>query len=128
MTNPWDGPRHRSWASNTMLTFALLIALIIATVATDYFGEPPNYLVGLLGTAAGAFFTAIGSDRNKRDAEVSATAHRAEAKAEAVERRVESGETRADVSETRADAAEQREGEWRGQHRDHQDEDGGGRV
>lgn len=72
-----------------MLTFSLLIVLIIATVVSDYFGEPPNYLVGLLGTAAGAFFAAIGSDKQKRDAETrdiaitaEKTARRAEAKAD----------------------------------------------
>ncbi|AGU92102.1 hypothetical protein BANE1_17 [Mycobacterium phage Bane1] len=86
MTNPWDGPRHRSWASNTMLTFVLLVVLIVATVLSDYWGEPPNYLVGLLGTAAGAFFAAIGSDKQKKDAEVRETAERAERKADAVGR------------------------------------------
>ena len=74
-----------------MLTFVLLVVLIIATVASDYRGEPPNYLVGLLGTAAGAFFAAIGSDKQKRDAETrdtaitaEKTARRAEAKADTV--------------------------------------------
>lgn len=83
MTHPWNGSRHRSWASNTVLTLVLLIVLIAATVLSDYFGEPPNYLVGLLGTAAGAFFAAIGSDKQKKDTEVAATAERAEAKADA---------------------------------------------
>ncbi|QPX62131.1 membrane protein [Mycobacterium phage Indlovu] len=78
MTNPWDGPRHRSWASNTMLCFVLLVICIIATVVSDYFGEPPTYLVGLLGTAAGAFFAAIGSDKQKRDADTRQTAEAAQ--------------------------------------------------
>ena len=89
MTNPWEGPRHRSWASNTVLTFLCLVACLIATGVSDYFGEPPNYLVALLGTAAGAFFTAIGSDKQKREAERDAdtrtaqrTADRAEIKAD----------------------------------------------
>lgn len=69
-----------------MLTFVLLVVLIIATVLSDYRGEPPNYLVGLLGTAAGAFFAAIGSDKQKKDAEVRETAERAERKADAVGR------------------------------------------
>ena len=85
MTNPWDGPRHRSWASNTVLTFLLLVIVVIATVVTDMIGEPPTYLVGLLGTAAGAFFTALGSDKGKREADVSATATRAEATADRAE-------------------------------------------
>lgn len=74
MTNPWDGPRHRSWASNTMLAFYTLLACIVATVVSDVFGEPPNYLIGLLGTAAGAFFAAIGTDKQKKEADVEATA------------------------------------------------------
>lgn len=89
MTNPWDGPRHRSWASNSVLTFFVLLVCIVATVITDYFGEPPSYLVGLLGTAAGAFFAAVGSDKQKRDIEVAEeaktakhVAQRAEAKAD----------------------------------------------
>lgn len=82
MTNPWDGPRHKSWASNTVLTFILLLVCIAATVISDVFGEPPNYLVALLGTAAGAFFAAIGSDNAKRAGEVKDTADRAEAKAD----------------------------------------------
>ena len=67
------------------------MVLIVATVVTDVIGEPPTYLVGLLGTAAGAFFAAIGSDKSKRDGEVRATAHdanttahRAEAKADKI--------------------------------------------
>ncbi|UXE04391.1 membrane protein [Mycobacterium phage Funsized] len=83
MTNPWNGPRHTSWASNTVLTFALLVICIVATVVSDVFGEPPNYLVGLLGTAAGAFFAAIGSDKSKRDQDTRDTADRAETKADA---------------------------------------------
>lgn len=82
-----------------MLTFALLIILIVATVVSDYFGEPPNYLVGLLGTAAGAFFTAIGSDKNKREAEVAETALDAKKIAQRAERKVEeaSGDAHTEV-------------------------------
>lgn len=69
-----------------MLTFFVLLVCIVATVITDYFGEPPSYLVGLLGTAAGAFFAAVGSDKQKRDIEVAEeakhVAQRAEAKAD----------------------------------------------
>ncbi|AXN53289.1 membrane protein [Mycobacterium phage Thonko] len=84
MTAPWNGPRHRSWASNTMLAFYALIVCLIATVATDLVGEPPTYLVGLLGTAAGAFFGAIGTDKQKREDETRETAERAERKADAL--------------------------------------------
>lgn len=86
MTNPWDdGPRHESWASNTMLTFIMLLVCIVATVVTDVIGEPPQYLVALLGTSAGAFFAALGSDRRKRNADVGAKAERAEVKADRAE-------------------------------------------
>lgn len=112
-----------------MLTFILLLVCIAATVISDAFGEPPTYLVGLLGTAAGAFFAAIGSDKTKRDVEVRDTANRAEAKAEAVEHRIEAGEDRAVETDRRADASEQRERDW-SQHRDHAHDggdDGGGK-
>ncbi|UJQ86541.1 membrane protein [Mycobacterium phage PenguinLover67] len=117
MTNPWDGPRHRSWASNTVLTFLLLVICIIATVVSDYIGEPPNYLVGLLGTAAGAFFAAIGSDKQKKDQEVASTArdaqqvaHRAEAKADAglEVAKAEHPEKLAEAEQGRASAEEHR--------------------
>jgi len=99
MTNPWDeGPRHHSWASNTMLTFIMLVVCIIATVITDIIGEPPNYLVALLGTAAGAFFAAIGSDRQKRQAEVGETAKRAETKADSAKVVAERAERKADAA------------------------------
>ncbi len=134
MVSPWEGPRHRSWASNTVLTLIALVALLAGTVATDYFGEPPTYLVALLGTSAGAFFTALGSDKNKRDTEVSETAHRAETKADTANRRVSAEvhrnddmERRADDSEDRADASEDRETGW-SQHRDHSRCDDGGGV
>lgn len=112
---PWEGPRHKSWASNTVISGIALAFLLICTLVSDYFAEPPTYLVGLLGTAAGAFFGAVGSDKAKKEAEVSRTAKRAEAKADAVERRVTD-------SNIRADAAEERESGW-SQHRDHLDGD-----
>lgn len=116
MVNPWNGPRHRSWASNSVVTAIVLGVLLATTLAVDYFGEPPTYLTGLLGTAAGAFFTALGSDKAKRDAEVAravsdaqTTAHRAEDRAAGLEQR--------------AGESEQRETE-RSRHRD--DDVGGG--
>ncbi|ASZ73441.1 hypothetical protein SEA_ROY17_16 [Mycobacterium phage Roy17] len=96
MTSPWGGPRHRSWASNTMLTFLLLVVCIIATVVTDYFGEPPNYLVGLLGTAAGAFFAAIGSDQQKKAADLAQTATEASTSAARAETTAERAEHKID--------------------------------
>lgn len=78
MGHPWNGPRHRSWASDTIIAGIALAVLLAATIATDQNGEPPTYLVGLLGTAAGAFFSALGADKNRRDREVASTAGRAE--------------------------------------------------
>jgi hypothetical protein len=112
VTNPWDGPRYRSWASNTVLTLILLLVCLVVTATVDHFGEPPNYLVGLLGTAAGAFFTAIGSDKNKREAEDREYDRRE------IERRM-------GRSEKRADDAEDRESGW-SQHRNHHDTGDGG--
>lgn len=97
MTNPWDGPRHRSWASNSVLTFFVLLVCIVATVITDYFGEPPSYLVGLLGTAAGAFFAAVGSDKQKRDTEVAQTAGEAKDTAVVAKKVAERAEAKADT-------------------------------
>lgn len=79
---PWEGPRHSSWASNTVLMTAVLIVLVIATVVTDMLGDPPTYLVGMLGSAAGVWFGAMGSDKDKRDKDTAETANRAEAKAD----------------------------------------------
>jgi hypothetical protein len=85
MVSPWNGPRHRSWASNSVVAGISLGLLLATTLAVDYFGEPPTYLTGLLGTAAGAFFTALGSDKAKRDADVVRTAERAESTANRAE-------------------------------------------
>lgn len=78
MGHPWDGPRHRSWASDSVIAGIALGVLLAATIATDMVGEPPTYLVGLLGTAAGAFFSALNADKTKREREIAKTAGRAE--------------------------------------------------
>lgn len=79
-----------------MLTFVLLLVCIVATVVTDVIGEPPTYLVGLLGTAAGAFFTALGSDKQKRDVEVREVAVEAKVVADRAETKAD---TLAEVAE-----------------------------
>lgn len=124
MVSPWNGPRHRSWASNSVVASIALALLLSITLVVDYFGEPPTYLTGLLGTAAGAFFTALGSDKAKRDADV-------RRHVDDLDRRVGEGSSRADNAERRIDDAERRESGW-SRHRDHHDEDddsvdGGGR-
>jgi hypothetical protein len=52
-----------------VLTAVVLLVCIGATAAVDFVGEPPNYLVALLGSSAAAFFTALSSDQSKRTAE-----------------------------------------------------------
>lgn len=69
---------------------ALFLAVLLATVATDWFNGPdqsaPAYLTGLLGATATALFATVGSDQKKRQHEatqvIGATADRAEAKAD----------------------------------------------
>lgn len=81
---PWQGPRHKSWASNTVLSGIMFALLVILTVWSDSRGDPPDYLVGLLGVASTTFFGAIAGDKAQRDKEIAKTAHRAEAKADAL--------------------------------------------
>ena len=73
MVHPWKGPRHRSWASDTVVTAVLFVILLAATIWTDMNNgpaEPPAYLTGLLGAAGAALFGAAGSDKNKREREI----------------------------------------------------------
>lgn len=86
---PWEGPRHRSWASNTVVSGAMFAVIAILTVWMDRTGDPPDYLVGLLGVASTTFFGAIAGDKAKKEAEISRTATRAEAKADALVEAVE---------------------------------------
>lgn len=81
-----------------MLTFIMLLVCIVATVVTDIIGEPPNYLVALLGTSAGAFFAALGSDRQKRNTEAGETAKRAEVKADRAKSIAERADRKADAA------------------------------
>src|ERR1700742_3897658 len=84
---PWQrGKRHESWLSDTYVTAALFLIILLATVITDALNGPnqsaPAYLTGLLGASGAVLFGAAGSDKSKRDREVSDTADRAEAKAD----------------------------------------------
>lgn len=94
----WNGPRHRSWASDTMIFAVVFVIVLFTNVITSWLthAPPPSYLQGLLGASSAAFFGAAGSDKNKREAEIAddarvaktrateigATADRAEAKAD----------------------------------------------
>jgi len=82
---PWARNNQRkSWISDTTVTAALFLAVLIATVITDYTNGPeqqaPAYLTGLLGASGMILFGAAGSEKSKRDRTVSDTAERAEAK------------------------------------------------
>jgi hypothetical protein len=86
---PWQGPRHRSWASNTALATTALAILFLTTLTFEIVGDAPGWLTQLLGASAGIWFGAVAGDKAKRDQEVSAkadtagaTADRAEAKAD----------------------------------------------
>lgn len=74
MVHPWNGPRHRSWASDTLVSLVLFILLLIATGIADWQNGPereaPAYLTGLLAASGMALFGAAGSDKSKRDKEV----------------------------------------------------------
>jgi hypothetical protein len=77
MTSPWSGPRHRSWASDTVIFAVVFLVVLIVTVTVDATNGPapaPAYLTGLLGAAGAALFGAAGSDKSKREAEIAADA------------------------------------------------------
>lgn len=90
---PWTGPRRWTWASDTVVVGAVLVILVIITAVVDQLNgpdtPPPVYLTGLVGAASAALFAAMGSDKGKREAELtrdvrvaSETGNRAEAKAD----------------------------------------------
>jgi hypothetical protein len=86
---PWNGPRHRSWASDTNLSLFMAALVVIAYVVWEIVGEAPQGMVTLVGVAGGALFGARTVDKKRREDEVSvkldrveATADRAEVKAD----------------------------------------------
>lgn len=82
---PRRRPRHRTWASDTILGTVGFATVLALYVAWEMFSPPaPAGLVTLLGIAGGAWFGAVSGDKRKRDAEVERTADRAEAKADAL--------------------------------------------
>jgi hypothetical protein len=83
--SPFSGPRHRSWASDTVIFGVVFVITVAITAVSDFLNGPaeaPAYLVGLCGAAGSALFGAASSDKSKREKEVSATAERAESKAD----------------------------------------------
>ncbi|AKF14532.1 hypothetical protein SEA_CAMBIARE_30 [Mycobacterium phage Cambiare] len=85
----WNGPRHRSWASDTRLSLYFAIAIVVTYVIWEIVGEAPQGMVTLVGLAGGALLGGLSGDKSKREAERAAdvkdaqeTAHRAEVKAD----------------------------------------------
>lgn len=92
----WNGPRHRSWASDTVILAAVFLVILLVTVISSWISgqAPPSYLQGLIGASSAALFGAVASDKSKREREIadeqliarlrattiSETADRAEAK------------------------------------------------
>lgn len=62
----------------------MFVIIFITYVVWEMVGQAPQGLVSLLGVAGGAWFGAVSGDKKKREAEVAATAERAEAKADRV--------------------------------------------
>lgn len=90
MGHPWNGPRHRSWASDTAIFAAVFVVIVVITALSDYLNgpaDPPAYLVGLCGAAGSALFGAASSDKSKREREIVSDAATARNKASTVERR-----------------------------------------
>lgn len=82
---PWQGPRHRSWASDTTLSFAFAVVVIVTYVVWEIVGEAPQGMVTLVGLAGGAIFGAVSGDKKKRDHDTERKADRAEATADRAE-------------------------------------------
>lgn len=84
MGHPWNGPRHKSWASDTVLVAVLFLVILAATLITDWQNGPdqsaPAYLTGLLGASGAFLFGAAGSDRAKSQRESDDRSSRAESR------------------------------------------------
>lgn len=120
MSNPWNGQRHRSWASDTIIVGFVFLVVLIVTVVIDSTNGPdpaPPYLTGLLGAAGAAFFAAAGADKNKREAEIADDARIAKNRASSINETAIRAEAKADKLAEFA----------RSEHPDHQDDlfDGG---
>lgn len=94
------GPRHRTWASDTVI-FAIVFAIVlIVTVTVDTLNGPdpaPVYLTGLLGAASAALFGAAGSDKSKREAEIADDARVAKTRATEIGETANRAEAKADT-------------------------------
>ncbi|QFG09984.1 hypothetical protein KDW74_gp30 [Mycobacterium phage Antsirabe] len=66
---PWNGPRHRSWLSDTNLSLCFAIAIVAAYFIWELVGTAPQGMVTLVGLAGGALLGGLSGDKKKRDAE-----------------------------------------------------------
>ena len=110
---PWNGPRHRSWASNSNIGALSCLLVFVVYVVWDIVSHDhvPTGISTLLGIAGGAWFGGITDDKRRRDQDVEDTGNRAEATADRAE-------AKADDALQRSDTSIERETDW-SQHRDH---------
>lgn len=81
---PWNGPRHQSWLSDTVLTSVMAAVVIVAYIAWEALGTAPQGMVTLVGVAGGALFGAVSGDKRKREQDTERVASRADRKADAL--------------------------------------------
>ena len=79
---PWEGPRYRSWASNSNVAGLFAFIIFVTYVVWEAVGTAPVALINLLGPTVGVWFMSVAGDKSKRDKETEATAKAAEAKAD----------------------------------------------
>jgi hypothetical protein len=65
----WNGPRHRSWLSDTNLSLCFAIAIVVAYFIWELVGTAPQGMVTLVGLAGGALLGGLSGDKRKREAE-----------------------------------------------------------
>ena len=82
---PRQGPRHRSWASDTNLSIVFAAVIVVGYIVWELVGEAPQGMITLVGVAGGALFGALSGDKRKRDDDTERTAERAAATAERAE-------------------------------------------
>lgn len=81
---PWQGPRHRSWASNGNIATLGLAVIFLTWLGFEIPGDAPPALGQLLGVTAGIWFGAMAGDKKQRDADT-------EREVERLKRQIEDG-------------------------------------
>lgn len=83
---PWRGPRHRSWAANANIATIAWFLIFVTYCVWEIIGVAPIGLTTLLGTASGAWFASVSSDKRKKEDDIAADAAVAKEKVERLER------------------------------------------